>query len=164
MYPFVWNHIDQPRNPNYEKDIVYVTKHLKWILNSIGIWPLMLKNIGECLPKIAIVLSNLVVFFIEGLYILHIMLEQQDNFLRLRLMSFACYSLICLMKYWALIIRKPNIKYCVEQMYADWKQVSHDKYIWGTKWKSGANIRIYIGIYLSTNDIYSLKKLKYNRI
>ncbi|KAK9299145.1 hypothetical protein QLX08_007762 [Tetragonisca angustula] len=43
MHPPMRSHADQPRNPNYEKDIVYVTKHNKWVLNSIGIWPAVLK-------------------------------------------------------------------------------------------------------------------------
>ncbi|KAK1131489.1 hypothetical protein K0M31_017773 [Melipona bicolor] len=43
MHPPIRNHADQPRNRNYEKDIVYVTRHNKWVLNSIGIWPALLK-------------------------------------------------------------------------------------------------------------------------
>ena len=59
-------------------------------------------------------------------------LEQKDPAIRLRLLSFACYSLVSLMKYWALTVRKPKIKRCIEQMYADWKQVSRCSYIRGT--------------------------------
>ena len=123
------DHADQPRNSNYKKDIVYVTKHLKWILNCIGIWPAMLKGIGKFLPRIAIVLCNLVLFFIEVQCVLHIILEQKDPLLRLRLLGLACYSLICLMKYWALTVRKSKIKYCIEQLHTDWKEVSRSEYI-----------------------------------
>lgn len=131
MHTTAWNHADQPRNSNYKKDIVYVTKHLKWILNCIGIWPAVLKGIGKFLPKIAIVLCNLVLFFIEVQCVLHILLEQKDPLLRLRLLGLACYSLICLMKYWALTVRKSKIKYCIEQLHTDWKEVSRSEYIWG---------------------------------
>ncbi|XP_043517108.1 odorant receptor 4-like [Frieseomelitta varia] len=163
MHPFVWNHTDQPRNPNYEKDIVYVTKHVKWILNSIGIWPVMLKTIGECLPKIAIVLSNLVVFFIQGLYVLHIILEQQDNFLRLRLLAFAWYSLISLMKFWALTMRKPNIKYCVEEMYADWKQVElqRDRTLMLKYGKIGRDLTIYSAVFMYSASMSYVAVMQY---
>ena len=123
---------DQPRNPHYEDDIIYVTKHSRWILNSIGIWPAVIKGIGKFVPKIAIGLSNLVLFFTVVQCVLHIILEQKDPLLRLRLLGFACYSLVSLMKYWALTVRKPKIKRCIEQMYADWKQVSRGNYIRGT--------------------------------
>ena len=124
MHTLVRNHADPPRNPNYEKDIAYVTKYLKWILNSIGIWPATLKGIGKFLPKITIGLSNLMVLFIEVQCVLHILLEEKDPFLRMRLLGLSCYTLISLLKYSALAIRKSKIKYCIEQMYADWKQVS----------------------------------------
>ena len=121
------NYADQPRNPHYEDDIVYVTKHSRWILNSIGIWPAVLEGVGKFLPRIAIGLSNLVLFFTVVQCVLHILLEQKDPLLRLRLLGFACYSLVSLMKYWALTVRKPKIKRCIEQMHADWKQVSRGR-------------------------------------
>ena len=131
MHPSV-----QPRNPNYENDIIYVTKYLKWTLNSIGIWPAMLKGIGNILPKIAIVLSNFVFVFFEVQCMLHIILKEKDPLLRLRMLGFACYSLICLLKYWALTIRKSKIKHCIEEVNTDWKQVSCGKCFRDTKWKS----------------------------
>ena len=115
---------DQPRNPKYEEDIIYVTKHNKWVLNSIGMWPAVLEGIGKFVPKIVIGLSNFVSFFSVVQCVLHIILEEKDPLLRLRLLGLACYSSTNLMKYWALILRKPNIEYCIEQIQRDWKQVS----------------------------------------
>ena len=117
------SHADQPRNPNYEKDIVYVTKHNKWVLNSIGIWPAVLKGIGQFLPKIAVGVSNLVLFFTLVQCVLHIVFEQKDPLLRLKILGLTCFSFISLMKYWALTARKSKIQHCIEQLYADWKQV-----------------------------------------
>ncbi|KAK1131485.1 hypothetical protein K0M31_017769 [Melipona bicolor] len=138
MHPSVQYHTDQPRNPNYENDFIYVTKYLRWILTSIGIWPAMLKGIGRFLPKIAIVLSNLVFVFFEVQCMLHITLEEKDPLLRLRILGLACYSLVCLLKYWALTMRKSRIKYCIEEMNTDWKLVSCGKCFRDTKWKSDA--------------------------
>ena len=130
MHPPVQNHVSEPRNPNYEKDIAYVTKYLKWILNSIGIWPAVLKGIGKFLPNITIGLSNLVVLFIEVQCVLYLALEEKNPFLRMKLFGLSYYTFISLLKYSALAIRKSKIKYCIEQMYADWKQVSRSKYVY----------------------------------
>lgn len=128
MHLFVRDQTDQPRNLNYEKDIVYVTKHNKWILNSIGIWPTVLKGIDEYLPKIAIGLNNLVLSFTVIQCVLHILLEQKDPILRLKILGLTCFSFISLMKYWVLTMRKPKIKHCIEEIQHDWKQVSCNEY------------------------------------
>lgn len=128
MHFFVRDQTNQPRNLNYEKDIVYVTKHNKWILNSIGIWPTVLKGIDEYLPKIAIALSNLVLSFTVIQCVLHILLEQKDPILRLKILGLTFFSFISLMKYWVLTMRKPKIKLCIEQIQHDWKQVSCNEY------------------------------------
>lgn len=124
MYPSTRYQSQHPQNPNYEEDIVYVTKHNKWVLNSIGIWPAMLEGIGKFLPKIAIGVSNLILSFTLVQCVLHIVLEQKDPMLRLKLFGLTFFSFISLMKYWALTIRKQKIEYCIEQVYSDWKQVS----------------------------------------
>lgn len=113
-----------PRNLYYKKDIAYVTKHSKWILQSIGIWPAVVGNVTKFLPKIAIALSNFVLLFAIIPCILHIIFEEKDTIMRLKLsglLSFCCTSL---MKYWALTLRKPRIKDCIEQVWIDWEQVS----------------------------------------
>ena len=124
MHPPVPKHIDQPRNPNYEKDIVYVTRHNKWVLNSIGVWPVVLKGVGQFLPIIAISLYNLVLFFILMQCVLHVVFEQKDPVMILKVLGLICFIFISIMKYWALTARKSTIEYCIGQLYADWKQVS----------------------------------------
>ncbi|CAD1472685.1 unnamed protein product, partial [Heterotrigona itama] len=83
----------------------------------------VLKGIGQFLPKIAIGLSNLVLFFTLVQCVLHIIFEQKDPLLRLKILGLTCFSFISLMKYWALTARKSKIEHCIEQLYADWKQV-----------------------------------------
>lgn len=124
MHLSVRRQTDQLQNPNYKQDIIYVTKHNKWILNCIGIWPTVLKGMSKFLPKVVIGFSNLVPFFTIVQCVLYITLEEKNPLLRLRFCSLAWYSSINLMKYWALIARKSNIEYCIEQVQVDWKQVS----------------------------------------
>ncbi|XP_043517097.1 uncharacterized protein LOC122532410 isoform X3 [Frieseomelitta varia] len=157
------HHADQPRNPHYEDDIVCVTKHSRWILNSIGIWPAVLEGVGKFLPRIAIGLSNLVLFFTVLQCVLHILLEQKDPLLRLRLLGFACYSLVSLMKYWALTVRKPKIKRCIEQMHADWKQVEfqRDRTLMLKYGKIGRDLTIYSTAFMYSGSICYVTIMQY---
>ena len=124
MHFSVRNLINKSRNPNYEKDITYVMKHNKWVLISIGIWPTVLKNIGKFLPKIVIGINNLMCFFILIQSALHIIYEEKDILLRLKILGLIFFSFISLMKYWALTIHKPEIEHCIQQVQSDWKQVN----------------------------------------
>ncbi|XP_033302284.1 odorant receptor 22c-like isoform X1 [Bombus bifarius] len=143
---------DQPRNPKYEEDIIYVTKHNKWVLNSIGMWPAVLEGIGKFVPKIVIGLSNFVSFFSVVQCVLYIILEEKDPLLRLRLLGLACYSSTNLMKYWALILHKPNIEYCIEQIQTDWKQVEfpRNRLLMLKYGKIGRDLTIYSAAFMYT--------------
>ncbi|XP_017759703.1 PREDICTED: LOW QUALITY PROTEIN: odorant receptor 4-like [Eufriesea mexicana] len=127
MHPSARNQIGNPRNPNYEQDIFYVTKHNKWVLNAIGIWPAVFEDIGNFLSKIAICVNNLAFLFTLIQCVLHIVLEQKDQLLRLKLSGLTSFSFISLMKYWVLTMRKPKIEHCIKQVYSDWKQVEDQK-------------------------------------
>ncbi|XP_017759707.1 PREDICTED: odorant receptor 4-like [Eufriesea mexicana] len=59
--------------------------------------------------------------------VLHIVLEQKDQLLRLKLSGLTSFSFISLMKYWVLTMRKPKIEHCIKQVYSDWKQVEDQK-------------------------------------
>ncbi|XP_003700935.2 odorant receptor 13a-like isoform X2 [Megachile rotundata] len=110
-------------NLNYENDIIYVTKYSRWILMSIGIWPGSLKGSAKFLSKIAIGFGNLVLFFAIIPFSLHIVLEQKDTVIMLKMLGFLSFCLISVLKYWALAMRKPKIERCIELMQTDWKQV-----------------------------------------
>ncbi|XP_043517100.1 uncharacterized protein LOC122532410 isoform X6 [Frieseomelitta varia] len=163
MHPPVRNHTDQPRNPNYEKDIIYVTKYLEWILNVVGIWPAMLTGIGRFLPKISMVLSNFLLVFFEVQCVLHITFEQKDPMLRMRILGLACHSLVCLLKYWALTMRKSRIKFCIEEVYTDWKQVElqTDRTLMLKYGKIGRNLTIYCALFAYCGNIFYVTILQY---
>ncbi|XP_050583674.1 uncharacterized protein LOC126919038 isoform X3 [Bombus affinis] len=154
---------DQPRNPKYEEDIIYVTKHNKWVLNSIGMWPAVLEGIGKFVPKIVIGLSNFVSFFSVVQCVLHIILEEKDPLLRLRLLGLACYSSTNLMKYWALILRKPNIEYCIEQIQTDWKQVEfpRNRLLMLKYGKIGRDLTIYSAAFMYTGLVCYVTIMQY---
>ncbi|XP_026669568.1 odorant receptor 4-like [Ceratina calcarata] len=114
-------------NRNYKRDIVFVTKYSKWILRSLGIWPSVLKGAARFLPKIAIGIGNFVLLFAIIPCILHIMFEEKDTIIRLKLCGLLSFCISSLLKYWALTARKPKIQNCIEQVETDWMQVELPK-------------------------------------
>ncbi|XP_050583675.1 odorant receptor Or2-like isoform X1 [Bombus affinis] len=163
MHLSVRHQTDPPQNTNYEEDIVYVTKHNKWVLNSIGMWPAVLKGIGKFVPKVVIGLSNIVSFLNVVQCVLYITLEENDPLLRLRLLGLACFASINLMKYWALIARKPNIEYCIEQVHTDWKQVEiqRNRILMLKYGKMGRDLTIYSAVFMYSAEICYVTVMQY---
>lgn len=112
------------RNLKYKEDIAYITKHNKWILKSIGIWPSVLKSVSRFLPKIMFGFNNFVLLFSVIPCILYIVYEEKNIMIKFKLVGLLSFSLIALIKYWTLTYRKPRIKDCIEQIWIDWEQVS----------------------------------------
>ncbi|XP_076276376.1 odorant receptor 4-like [Lasioglossum baleicum] len=119
--------VDKPRNPYYEKDIVHIFKISRWILNSIGIWPNLLENSKQFLPKIVIGLCNVLLLFAIIPFSLYLSIEVKDVVMRLKLIGLFSFCSVALIKYWALTACKPNLKYCIEFVQHDWKQVEHSE-------------------------------------
>ncbi|CAD1480730.1 unnamed protein product, partial [Heterotrigona itama] len=163
MHTPIRNHADQPRNPNYERDIIYVTKFLKWILNSLGIWPAVLKGIDEFLSKIAIGLYNLILFLCVMQCVLHMVLEQKDPVIKLKILGLVCYCFISMMKYWALTARRTKIVYCMEQLYADWKQVEfqRDRELMLKYGKIGRKLTVYSVVFMYSGGMCYVTIMQY---
>ncbi|XP_033301938.1 uncharacterized protein LOC117206570 [Bombus bifarius] len=155
--------VRQPRNPNYEEDIVYVTKHNKWVLNSIGMWPAMLKGIGKFVPKIVVGLSNFVSVFNVLQFVLYVILEEKDTSLKLRFLGLICFASTNLMKYWALIARRPNIEYCIEQVQTDWKQVEfqRNRMLMLKYGKIGRDLTIYSAVFMYSSEMCYITIMQY---
>ncbi|XP_026669564.1 odorant receptor 4-like isoform X2 [Ceratina calcarata] len=111
-----------PGNKNYKQDIVFVTKHIKWILSLIGIWPSVSKGVAKFLPKIAIGIGNFALLFAIIPCFLHTVFEVEDTVMKLKLLGLVGFCTSSLLKYWALVARKPTIEDCIELVQIDWMQ------------------------------------------
>ncbi|XP_012350970.2 uncharacterized protein LOC105737471 [Apis florea] len=147
----------------YKEDIAYVTKHNKWILKSIGIWPIFLKNVAKFLPKIIIGISNFVLLFAIIPCILYIMFEEKNNVIKLKLCGLLIFCSIALMKHWALAYRKPKIKNCIEQIENDWEQVElyEDREMMLKYGQVGRNLTIICAVFMYTGGIIYHTILQY---
>ncbi|XP_076276564.1 odorant receptor 4-like [Lasioglossum baleicum] len=113
----------KPRNPYYEKDIVYIFKHSRWILNSIGIWPNFLKNSNQFQQNLSIGLCNVTLLFAIIPFTLYLTVEEKNLMIRVKLVGLLTFCWISLLKYWSLIACKANLKYCIEFVQHDWREV-----------------------------------------
>lgn len=114
---------DTSPNVNYQQDIQYIFKPSSWILGSLGIWPIAIRGVGKYISKFAILVCNLALVFAMVPCILHIIYDQKDLNLRLKLSGLLGFCLTALTKYFILVIRQSKIQSCIEQVKNDWWQV-----------------------------------------
>lgn len=111
-------------NFSYREDIRYVFKLNNWILGSLGIWPIASRGIRQLASKIAIALCNLALAFAIVPCALHIVYDEKDIILRLKLFGLLAFCLTAMTKYCILVIRRPKILRCIEYVKSDWWMVS----------------------------------------
>ncbi|KAF3054495.1 Odorant receptor 091 [Nylanderia fulva] len=111
-------------NFNYQQDIRYIFKINNWILGSLGIWPVAIRGIGRHTSKIAIALCNLALAFAIVPCALHIVYDEKDITMRLKLFGLLAFCFTAMTKYCILTIRRPKILRCIEYVKNDWWQVT----------------------------------------
>ncbi|KAM0725291.1 hypothetical protein ACS0PU_008777 [Formica fusca] len=117
---------DEPavsQNFSYQQDIRYIFKLNNWILGSLGIWPVATRGIRQHASTIAIALCNLALAFAIVPCALHIVYDEKDITLRLKLFGLLAFCLTAMTKYCILAIRRPKILRCIEYVKSDWWQV-----------------------------------------
>ncbi|XP_019883388.2 odorant receptor 4-like [Camponotus floridanus] len=113
-----------PQNLSYHRDIKYVLKLNNWILCTIGILPFTTRRIGRHVFKILIAFYNFIISFTIVPCALHIIYDQKDIIIRLKLFGLLAFCLTAMTKYCILTIRLPKILYCIEFVKSDWWQVT----------------------------------------
>ncbi|KAL6426529.1 hypothetical protein ACFW04_009154 [Cataglyphis niger] len=112
------------QNFSYQQDIRYIFKLNNWILGSLGIWPVAIRGIGQHASTIAIALCNLALAFAIVPCALHILYDEKDITIKLKLFGLLAFCLTAMTKYCILAIRRPKILRCIEYVKSDWWQVT----------------------------------------
>lgn len=117
--------VETPVSPNasYQRDIQYVFKPGNCVLGPIGIWPIAIRGVGQYVSKIALVLCNFALAFAIVPCVLHIIYDQKDLNIRLKLFGLLGFCTTAMMKYCVLAIRRSKILRCIEHVKSDWWQV-----------------------------------------
>lgn len=119
----VHNEHTTSQNLSYQQDIQYIFKLNNWILGSLGIWPIAIRGIGKHASKIVIIIFNLALSFAIVPCALHIIYDEKDITMRLKLCGLLAFCLTAMTKYCILAIRRPKILRCIEYVKIDWWQV-----------------------------------------
>ncbi|XP_011257852.2 odorant receptor 4-like [Camponotus floridanus] len=109
---------------SYRRNIWNVFKLNNWILGLIGIWPVTIRGIGRHAYKIAIAVCNFTFSFALVPCALHIIYDQKDIIIRLKIGGLLIFGFAAMIKYCILAIRRPKIHRCIEYMKSDWWQVT----------------------------------------
>ncbi|XP_014487921.1 PREDICTED: uncharacterized protein LOC106751537 [Dinoponera quadriceps] len=110
-------------NACYQRDVRYIFTLSNWILSSIGIWPIAFRGIKQHISKISIVICNFVLSFAMVPCALHIIYDQKDLIIRLKLFGLLGFCGTAMIKFFVLVIRRPKIRKCIEYVKDDWWQV-----------------------------------------
>ncbi|XP_025158794.1 odorant receptor 4 isoform X2 [Harpegnathos saltator] len=107
---------------NHQQDMRYVFTPSSWFLGLIGIWPISFRDVGQHISKIAIVICNFVSSFTIVPCALHIIYDQKDLNIRLKVSGFLAFCATAMLKFFVLVIRRPKIRQCIEYVEDDWWQ------------------------------------------
>ncbi|XP_014476876.1 PREDICTED: odorant receptor 4-like [Dinoponera quadriceps] len=110
-------------NASYQRDVRYIFTPSNWILGSIGIWPVAFRGIGQHISKLTVLICNFVLSFAILPCALHIIYDQKDLNIRLKLSGLLGFCSTAMMKFFVLVIRRPKIRECIEHIKDDWWQV-----------------------------------------
>lgn len=86
---------------------------------GFGIWPVSIRGIGWHASKIAIALGNLALSFAIVPCALHIVYDEKDFIMRLKLSGLLIFCVVSMTKYCILMIRRPKILRCIEYVKND---------------------------------------------
>lgn len=138
--------LEKHPNKNYERDVEYVTKQSHFLLQILGIWPLLDRDLPvvKTICKILLITICCILVCFEGipsmLYCLFITEEEPRT--KLKMIAPTVYSFTALAKYGALIVYENEIRNCLRHMKDDWKfiAVSNARDIMIEKAKIGRNM------------------------
>ncbi|XP_047365570.1 odorant receptor 43a-like [Vespa velutina] len=138
-----------------EKDIEYAIKYGRFVLRSIGIWPDTENKIRQYLSNLAILTGNLILSFAIIPCALHIIYEEKDTNLKLKLFGLLSFCICVMIKYFALSIRRSDIVRCIEWLKTDWYQVKHQSHrkLMLKYAKTGRNLTMMCAMFMYTGGM-----------
>lgn len=113
------------RNLNYRSDTEYVVKVAKTLLTPVGIWPLYRGNSTS--DKIKTYLQTSVVFsmmcFLLIPHVIYTFFDAENLTRYMKVIAAQVFSLLAIIKYWTMIINREGIRYCLQQMEIQYRDV-----------------------------------------
>ncbi|EZA50017.1 ObirOr5-K1 [Ooceraea biroi] len=113
------------RNLDYKSDTDYVIKVAKTLLTPVGIWPLYRGNSTS--DKIKNFLQTGVIFclmcFLLVPHVIYTFFDAEDLSRYMKVIGAQVFSLLAIIKFWTMIINREGIRYCLQQMEIQYRDV-----------------------------------------
>lgn len=117
------------RNFNYKSDTEYVVKVAKILLTPVGVWPLY--NIDSRFDKMKYVFQTSFNFslmcFLLVPHIIYTFFDAEDLTRYMKVIAAQVFSLLGIIKFWTMIINRDDIKYCLEQIETQFRDVESEE-------------------------------------
>ncbi|KAL0117101.1 hypothetical protein PUN28_010144 [Cardiocondyla obscurior] len=113
------------KNHNYKADTEYVVKVAKTLLTPVGIWPLYRGNSTS--DKIKNYIQTTFIFtlmcFLLIPHVIYTFFDAEDLTKYMKVIAAQVFSLLAIIKFWTMIINREGIRYCLQQMEMQYKNV-----------------------------------------
>lgn len=113
------------RNVDYKSDTEYVIKVAKTLLTPVGIWPLYRGNSTS--DKIKTFLQTGAIFclmcFLLVPHVIYTFFDAEDLTRYMKVIAAQVFSLLAIIKFWTMIINREAIRYCLQQMENQYRDV-----------------------------------------
>lgn len=117
------------QNFNYRPDMEYVIKIAKILLTPVGVWPLY--KTDSTFEKIKYVSWTSFIFslmcFLLVPHIIYTFFDAEDLTKYMKVIAAQVFSLLGIVKFWTIIINKDDIKYCLQQMEIQYRDVESEE-------------------------------------
>ncbi|XP_043282246.1 uncharacterized protein [Venturia canescens] len=118
--------INKIQNKNYSTDVDRMLRYTRWLLEILGVWPMVKKNIKKWEPLTSTLRIGMCLMLIAFFMIpctLHIIFIEKNPTVRLTLVGPIGFCLTNILKYCSIISRREIIKSCMEHVEFDWMQI-----------------------------------------
>lgn len=113
------------RNLNYRSDAEYVVKVAKILLTPVGIWPLYRGDSTSDKVKnfLQIGIIFILMCFLLVPHVIYTFFDAEDLTKYMKVIAAQVFSLLAIIKFWTMIINKDGIRYCLQQMEMQYRDV-----------------------------------------
>ncbi|XP_003691291.1 odorant receptor 4-like [Apis florea] len=98
----------------------------RWLSKTIGVWPLpsSTSKFEKIMTRILIFLCWIIALFVIISSLLHVTLVKEDIISKLKMLGPISYCFGGGLNYAVLLLRKDDIRYCIDHIEADWKAIT----------------------------------------
>ena len=104
----------------------YSIQFNKWFSKTIGVWPLpsSTSKFEKIVTRILIIVCSIITLFVIIPSMLHFILVKEDIISKLKSLGPISYCFGGGLNYAVLLLRKNDIRYCIDHIEADWKVIT----------------------------------------